>query len=339
MNKKKDGYNLPDWRDIVFCGLPSMTPTFDNYGSFIQTPLVASIDNYSFLTPNNQEDCCLVCPHSSPKEIMFAGFLKHIKDKVFNSTGIPKEFLKGEKEMNLQDKATEIVENYCDNLESFTSLDVSNRAKQSGFSSVRHREIAHIVRVFFVDGVMEDYGYERTMIDVTLSNGIAAQAYLYHHQSVDANSYDRRSQNALRPRDGSAPTTPTPIPTPIPTPASVPTPVPIPAPVAATRVINSNSTMQSRRQKGDCRLEIPSSWVRQLGWSEGDTIYAVHYVSIVLKSSDDVLPTDNVLTTIRINDGRLRVPKTAFSKAGFNNSPGTFHDVLLDNDRILVSDV
>jgi hypothetical protein len=252
---------------------------------------------------------------------------EQIRDKLMSVENymVLEEFLKGEKRMDLNTKTTEVVENFCNNLESFTSLDISNKVKCTGFSSVRHREIAHIVRVLFADGVMEDYGFKRTIINVTLSNGTIVQAYLYHHQGVSPDSYNHRSQTAIKPQDQQGDNF-----------ASV---APISTPTSVG-VVNSNNSVQSRRQKGDCRLEVPASWVRHLGWNEGSTIYAVRENGITLKNSNNVSPTDDILTTIIICDGRLRVPKTAFIKAGFvNNAPGILHDVHLEADKILISEL
>lgn len=192
-------------------------------------------------------------------------------------------------------KVNEVIEDLCTSYKSFTSLDVSNKVKQQGFATVRHRSIACIVRSIYVEGLMS--GYNRSLIDVYVGDN-TRQAYLYHHESVSAETYDNRSQVVIHPQ-----------------------------------------VSQIRKQKGDCRLEIPSSWVKKLGWSEGDVIYAVLEGDILFKPYSDVkLDYDNVLVTVTISDGRLRVPKTAFTKAGFQNVPGTSHEVILKDGYISVKD-
>jgi len=245
---------------------------------------------------------------------------------------------KGESKMDLRTKVTEIVESLCDSLTSFTSLDVSNRVKQRGFASTRHRDIAHIVRVLYVEGLMEDFGYTQTMIDVTISQNASRatrQAYLYHHQSISAAAYDRRSQVAIPPQsqgdqDDDVVTT---------CPHSI-TPPPLPVSPPTVQVVNSSGgssdASQMRKQKGDCRLEIPAAWVRHLGWDEGSTIYAVHDGDIVLKNSNNVGVNDSVLATATIVDGRLRVPKTAFEKSGSQSYVGCLHEVVLGTDRVII---
>jgi len=292
MSKDKDGYSLPDWRDIVF--MRNIIP-LDGYGF---APVLT----------------ILVPPDTTNK--------------------------KGEKKMELKDKVTEVVEDFCDKLQSFTSLDVSNKVKQQGFASTRHRDIAHVVRILYVEGLMEDFGFERSMIDVTVSSGNTRQAYLYHHQSVSASAYDRRSQVAIPPaqsdqdakNDDSQDTQSD-------SQSATPMVIPSSARTAGTvQVVNSSNDRQVRRQKGDCRLEIPATWVRHLGWAEESTIYAVHENDIVLKNSHQVDVSDTVLATATIVDGRLRVPKTAFVKAGFQSGSGLNHEVVLGNDHIIVKD-
>jgi len=274
----KDGYGIPNWRDIKFSGL------IDGYGQLF-SPMI-----------------------------------------------------KGEKEMDkltLKDKVATIVEDTCDDLGSFTSLDVSNKVKQHGFPSVRHREVAHIVRTLYVDGLMEDYGYERSLINVTLSNGQQTQAYVYHHQSQSPDSYDRRSQVAIpvaKSDDNKADDV-----TIIPSSAAAVTPASSPS----IQVLNTGSSSDTltRTRKGDCRLEIPASWVKELGWRSGSNIYIIHDSGmIMLKESDDVGTSDRVLMTTTVTDGRLRVPKTAFEKAGFSGAAGTSHEVILEDTFITVKD-
>ena len=81
----------------------------------------------------------------------------------------------------------------------FTALDVSNSVKQT-LPSVRHREVAPLVRDLFASGSMGD-GYAQTLIDV-MANRQTVQAFLYHLKGADiASGYadDKRQQLAIPP--------------------------------------------------------------------------------------------------------------------------------------------
>ena len=86
-----------------------------------------------------------------------------------------------------------VVDKYTFEALLFTSLDVSNAVKQT-LPTVRHREVAPIVRTFFDDAVMGDT-YTRTLIDVMAggARGKKAEAYLYHLSSASA--AERASRN------------------------------------------------------------------------------------------------------------------------------------------------
>jgi hypothetical protein len=81
----------------------------------------------------------------------------------------------------------------------FTALDVSNSVKQT-LPSVRHREVAPIVRDLFANGTMGD-AYAQTLIDV-VADRKTVQAFLYHMKGADiAVEYaeDKRRQLAIPP--------------------------------------------------------------------------------------------------------------------------------------------
>jgi hypothetical protein len=81
----------------------------------------------------------------------------------------------------------------------FTALDVSNSVKQT-LPSVRHREVAPIVRDLFANGSMGD-AYAQTLIDV-VADRKTVQAFLYHLKGADiASGYDedKRRQLAIPP--------------------------------------------------------------------------------------------------------------------------------------------
>ena len=106
----------------------------------------------------------------------------------------------------------------------------------------------------------------------------------------------------------------------------------------------------TRRQKADCRLEIPPTWVSTLGWSAGTSIAAISDDSrVLLKPSINVDETEDVnpmatpstrLAVLRAtcglmkvtHDGRLRLTKTALDNSGINHGPNQeLSLVLLDN--------
>lgn len=81
----------------------------------------------------------------------------------------------------------------------FTALDVSNSVKQT-LPSVRHREVAPLVRDLFASGAMGE-AYQQTLIDV-VADRKTVQAFLYHMKGADiAVEYaeDKRRQLAIPP--------------------------------------------------------------------------------------------------------------------------------------------
>ena len=81
----------------------------------------------------------------------------------------------------------------------FTALDVSNSVKQT-LSSVRHREVAPIVRDLFASGAMGET-YHQTLIDV-VADRKTVQAFLYHLEGADivaGYGDDKRRQLAIPP--------------------------------------------------------------------------------------------------------------------------------------------
>jgi hypothetical protein len=226
----------------------------------------------------------------------------------------------------MKQKVTDIVTAFMNDVTSFTSVDVSNLVKREGFSTARHRAVAQIVRELYESGFMDTSSFERTLIDVTLASGAIKQAFLYHHCMTDPDSYDKRSQIALPPSNvNTSAQTATPVITPVVTPAAVPT------------IANTSA---QRRQKGDCRLEIPVSWVRELGWTDGDTIYVcdASNTRMEVKPAADVGVNDNVVGTIQVSGGRLRISKSAFNRSNLQHGPYTFLNVTLLNDHVLIEE-
>lgn len=102
-----------------------------------------------------------------------------------------------------------------------------------------------------------------------------------------------------------------------------------PAPVQ-----DSTLDRTSRRQKADCRLEIPPTWVSSLGWESGDKVAAIrNNISLTLKPAGDVSDDENVCGLMTVTtDGRLRLTKTALDNSGVGHGPNQeLNLVLLDN--------
>ena len=199
--------------------------------------------------------------------------------------------------MDLEDKVQSVIGDFCSEDKSFTSLDVSNKVKQEGFASTRHRQIAEIVRRQYDLGAMADYDYERSLVDVELLNGLATKAYLYHHNSVSPDDYIERKQVAI-----------------IPTQASD-------VEEEADEEVDEEEEMREmlRTGKSDGRVEVPAWWVQELGWAPGETVYVVNEGNnLALCLENEVSNNNNVLTTTKITpDRRLRIPKTAFINAKY----------------------
>lgn len=256
---------------------------------------------------------------------------------------------KTEEKMCSNSRIAEVIRGFCKNLESFTSLDVSNKAKTNGLVA-RHREIAELVRKAFADGDMDTYGYVRNLITVTISGGVTAQTYLYHHTTVPADDYKDRAQVAVRPSqptpqptpaplpytgdddddDDDRPTLPTPIIPPVFT-AAAPTP---PAIGRLTRVLNTSS--MTRTQKGDGRLEVPHVWMIGLGWQIGDTVSAVRDGnSLILKTF--VQPGERVVRQFTVDRwNRIRITTKVLNEAGLHLGTGGQHIMTLRTGDIKI---
>jgi hypothetical protein len=103
----------------------------------------------------------------------------------------------------LQDTVRTVVQEFVDNDELFTALDVSNRVKAL-LPNARHREVRDEVRSMFTNEI-ETRGYARSPITVILEDGITtAFALLYHPLSkaweLDTQYDDqKRTQVAFNP--------------------------------------------------------------------------------------------------------------------------------------------
>lgn len=103
----------------------------------------------------------------------------------------------------LQDTVRRVVQDFIDNDELFTALDVSNTVKTL-LPNARHREVRDEVRSMFSTEI-ENQGYARSPITVTLEDGVTtAEALLYHPLSAAwdlDNKYgnQKRAQVAFNP--------------------------------------------------------------------------------------------------------------------------------------------
>ena len=83
----------------------------------------------------------------------------------------------------LQDTVRTVVQEFMDNDELFTALDVSNKVKAL-LPNVRHREVRDEVRSMFSSEI-SPRGWARSPITVTLEDGVnTAEALLYHPLSA-----------------------------------------------------------------------------------------------------------------------------------------------------------
>lgn len=76
----------------------------------------------------------------------------------------------------MEKETQKVVDQFVKTWTAFTSLDVSNKVKET-LPNVRHREVANIVRDIFSKGVLD---YMASTIDVWTDKGIMVEAQLYH---------------------------------------------------------------------------------------------------------------------------------------------------------------
>ena len=79
----------------------------------------------------------------------------------------------------------------------FTSIDISNRIKRTGFWIHNHR-ISKLMYSEYIQLIMDNNDYECVSIDV-LNNDVQLKANLYKPKSADQNSYLDTAQHALTP--------------------------------------------------------------------------------------------------------------------------------------------
>lgn len=151
--------------------------------------------------------------------------------------------------------------------ESFTALDISNALKAEKYP-FRHREVAEVVREIYESGAMTPFHYQRSLITVLIEGGAkTAEAYLYHHNSVDANDYIARDQEALPPvptqqaRDLSD--------------CVAAGPLGLLQRPRSTAGVTRNSAPRSSQGRRDGALPIPRRLLEQLGWMVGSLLAVV----------------------------------------------------------------
>lgn len=241
---------------------------------------------------------------------------------------------KTEEKMDAKTKTLDIIAEFCQNLESFTSLDISNKAKTEGVVA-RHREIAELVRAAFADGEMDTFGYVRDLIDVTIPGGLNAQTYLYHHTTIPVDDYRNRAQIAIRPQaQQPAPAQPALATPPLPPAAPV---FAAPAPALRPRLTRTlNTASLTREQKGDGRLEVPHVWLASLGWQEGDTVSAVRDGnSLILKTT--VQAGEQVVRTFTVDRWRrIRITTKALDAADIHRGTRGQHIMTLRTGDIKI---
>lgn len=242
----------------------------------------------------------------------------------------------------MQDKIREIINNFCDDLSSFTSLDVSNAVKQGGFPDSRHRDVAPVVRQIFADGELDDFDYTRTLIDVELLSGLKTKTNLYHHVSISTDSYLDRKQVAITPKKLDS------------APAPKCWPILPPPPPPAPAIFNFNPGDDPEQNdsddqdidsneiecycKSDGRLEIPVEWIRDT-WNSGFEVKFILEDDMIVVFVGDLDKGEVLLGKMTISsDMRVRIPKTVFMKAGFDYSAKSPHLIRCGAECFIIED-
>jgi len=96
---------------------------------------------------------------------------------------------------NLLDCIKSVLQEQMDSETMFTSLNISNEVKDSGFIC-RHREVAQAVRELYRIGWFASRDYTRTLEQMDNGN----VAFVYHHISADSEDYNDRDLQPLPPK-------------------------------------------------------------------------------------------------------------------------------------------
>lgn len=135
----------------------------------------------------------------------------------------------------LENEVRSVVNSFMQSGELFTALDVSNKVKMN-LPFARHREVRDIVRAMFTSDI-EPAGWARTPIQVSLPDGTATEALLYHpiRDSWDLdNKYDaqKRAQGSVHAAASAGS-------------SFCSTPAAVPAPVSSTDTVTAPVTTTS----------------------------------------------------------------------------------------------
>jgi len=279
------------------------------------------------------------------RKIFFFMFMKEEKIKkndIVSSTSI-EDFEKEEGKMDLETTVKNTVASLCNDKVSFTSLDISNTLKQEGIPT-RHRKVRDVVRELYRDGTLSSYDYITTNIIVTLKNGDSVYATLYHHCLTDNSEYVTRDLIALPVPSSDNDNTTSSLSS-----SSSSSTKSVPNLINTSSVNAPNNTTaptlqdKTRSVRSDGRLEVPSSWVRFLGWEDGDDVYIVE-INDTLKLSkvSDIDINDNVEAVVKVfNNGRVIVPEKAMKKIDkISRSSGVYRTnvkVKLEGPKLVVS--
>jgi len=150
------------------------------------------------------------------------------------------------------------VEEFVNDEEAFTSVDIANAIKRDG-TWIRNRVVAAWLRDKFFQIIIGG-SYSQTMISV----GQGKQANLYHPYFFDKNNYTDKDQNALNPDDFNAIHPNTPV-------------------TPSTSVSDDSDSDEEQDFNEDSRtvsislerLWIPSSIINQLGMKPGDYVDSI----------------------------------------------------------------
>lgn len=100
--------------------------------------------------------------------------------------------------MCLENLVKQVVIDFINSNELFTSLDISNELNKKNVSS-RHSQVRELVRDLF-DHFMVFEDYARTLINVNLSNGSTVSTWLYHPLNTQSDLdqlYDSSKRNRI----------------------------------------------------------------------------------------------------------------------------------------------
>ena len=230
---------------------------------------------------------------------------------------------------DLETTVKEVILDFTNAYEMFTSLDISNAVKNK--ITCRHREVAPLIRGLFEGAIIDDEdtfeGYARTLIDVSLANGSVARAFLYYPVGDDPTDYNTTD---LRPKTPTTtPDTPTTVPN---TKRSVT--FDTPSTTFSFTDNDGNSIVKADKYLSqDGRVEIPVLMLRQLGWYTGHTIDVFKKGNELLLSKHNYSIAGQHVARLKVGlDGRLKVPKSVVDHAQLSGSAS----IIVVNDSVFL---